>query len=46
VARCGGCRSFRNDPAELERLFPGLASMGSGYGSTRGQDGVCDRHDL
>ncbi len=46
VARCGNCRDFRNDPGTLERQFYGMTSMGSAYGSTRGGDGLCDRHDL
>jgi hypothetical protein len=40
------CRHFRNDPAEIERLCPGLTAMGSGYASTRAQDGICLRHDV
>ena len=45
-AACGRCAHFENDPAALERAFPGLASMGSGYASVRAQDGLCRRHDL
>ncbi len=46
AASCGGCRSFEGDPAEMERAFPGLASLGSGYGSARGRDGLCALHGL
>lgn len=44
--RCGDCVSFDGDPAAMERAFPGLSSMGSGHGSVRGGDGLCDRHGL
>jgi hypothetical protein len=43
---CVACRHFRNDPAQIERLCPGLTAMGSGYASTRAQDGICLRHDF
>lgn len=43
--QCGNCRYFRNDPADLERLLPGLTSLSSGYGSVRSNDGICLRHD-
>jgi hypothetical protein len=42
---CGSCAHFRNDPAYLERLFPGLTSLSSGDASVRGDDGHCRRHD-
>lgn len=46
LASCGNCRYFRNDPADhLERLFPGLTSLSSGFGSARCNDGICVRHD-
>ena len=43
--RCGTCAHFCNDPAFLETVFKGLTSMSSGYGSTRGDDGICLLHD-
>lgn len=43
--RCGSCAHFRNDPAYLERLFPGLTSFASADASVRGDDGHCRRHD-
>jgi hypothetical protein len=43
---CGLCRSFSNDPAEIEATFKGLTAMSSGYASVRGQDGLCARHDV
>jgi hypothetical protein len=36
---------FRNDPSYLEAAFAGLASLGSAYGSVRGEDGLCLFHD-
>ncbi len=45
VATCRHCRHFRNDAAYLETAFPGLTSMSSGYGSVRGEDGICLLHD-
>jgi hypothetical protein len=44
-ATCLSCTQFRNDPAYLETVFTGLASLGSAYGSTRADDGLCLRHD-
>ena len=43
--RCGSCAHFRNDPAYIETLFPGLTSLSSGDASVRGDDGHCLRHD-
>lgn len=42
---CRRCAHFRNDPAYLEAAFAGLSSLGSAYGSVRGEDGLCLRHD-
>ena len=44
-ASCRTCAHFRNDPAYLEAAFAGLASLSSAYGSVRGEDGLCLRHD-
>lgn len=44
-ASCRTCAHFRNDPAYLEAVFAGLASLGSAYGSVRAEDGLCLRHD-
>ena len=41
---CADCRHFRNAPAQLEALLPGLRSLGSAYGSVRDSDGVCELH--
>jgi hypothetical protein len=42
---CLGCVHFRNDAAFLESAFSGLTSLSSGFGSVRGDDGICRRHD-
>jgi len=44
-AQCRNCRHFRSDAVYLETVFPGLISLSSGYGSVRGNDGVCQLHD-
>jgi hypothetical protein len=43
--RCADCAHFRNEPADLERAFAGLAALSSAYASVRGEDGLCLRHD-
>jgi hypothetical protein len=45
-ASCGSCVHFQNDPAVLEKTWPGLSSISSGFGSVRAQDGICNRHEL
>jgi len=42
---CRDCRHFRDDPAYLEAVCGGLASLGSAYASVRGDDGLCDHHE-
>lgn len=43
---CRECRFFNNDPAWLENVFPGLKSLSSAYGATRGENGICRRRGL
>lgn len=43
--RCLDCEHFRNRPEYLESVFKGLASLGSGHGSVRKDDGICLEHD-
>jgi hypothetical protein len=43
--RCLFCAHFQNRPAELESAMAGLVSLSSAYGSTRADDGLCQRHD-
>lgn len=45
LRQCRTCRHFRNDAAFLEATLPGLASLSSGYGSVRADDGLCLLHD-
>jgi hypothetical protein len=42
---CGACVHFINDPARIEALIPGLATMGSARASVRANDGICAEHD-
>ncbi len=37
---------FRNSPAYLEPVFKGMITLGSGHGSVRKDDGICDVHDI
>lgn len=41
---CRRCREFDNAAATLEAEVPGLASLGSGYGAVRADDGLCRLH--
>jgi hypothetical protein len=45
AVRCRNCAHFRNDAHYLESVLKGLTSLSSGCGSTRGEDGLCLRHD-
>jgi hypothetical protein len=45
AVRCRNCAHFRNDAHYLESVLKGLTSLSSGFGSTRGEDGLCLRHD-
>ena len=45
TGRCRACAHFRNDPAYLEAIFPGMSAMSSAWGSTRAEDGLCLKHD-
>jgi hypothetical protein len=45
ICDCAACRHFDTDPARLERRLPGLSALSSAYGTTRGRDGTCLRHD-
>jgi len=41
TAFCGDCIHFCNDPETLEKEFPGLGIMSSGFASVRAEDGLC-----
>jgi hypothetical protein len=43
---CRDCAHFRNDPAYLEAQMPGWSSLGSAWGATRAEDGICVLRDL
>lgn len=42
---CRTCRYFACAEGEIEAGLPGLQSLGSGYGSVRAADGLCQLHD-
>jgi hypothetical protein len=46
VRHCQTCRFFAGTPAALERAIPGLNILSSAYGSTLGNTGLCERHDV
>jgi hypothetical protein len=46
VETCRDCRFFNNDPAWIEKIFPGLSSLSSAYGSTRAEAGICSEREL
>jgi hypothetical protein len=43
---CGGCAHFVDEPARIEAMIPGLATMGSARASVLANDGICTVHDL
>ena len=43
---CQGCVHFQNDPAFIEKTYPGLTVMSSGFASVRDQDGICNYNQL
>ncbi len=43
---CLHCLNFRNNPVYLEAAFKGWTALGSAYGSTRKDDGICLENDV
>ena len=43
---CQHCVYFQNDPGVIEKAYPGLKVMSSGFASVRDQDGLCNYHHL
>ncbi|HEC90160.1 MAG TPA: hypothetical protein ENI55_00685 [Alphaproteobacteria bacterium] len=43
---CINCAHFHNSPAYLEKVFKGMNVLGSGNGSVRKDDGICDVRDI
>jgi len=43
---CEKCAYFKNDPALIEKTYPGLTVMSSGFASVRDRDGFCNYHQL
>jgi len=44
--QCINCNYFHNSPAYLERIFKGMITLGSGHGSVRKDDGICELKDI
>jgi hypothetical protein len=42
---CRHCARFVDDPAVIEREFPGINILGSMYASVRGSAGICREFD-
>jgi hypothetical protein len=45
-AICQQCAHFQNDPAYIEKTYPGLTIFSSGFASVRDQDGFCNYNQL
>ncbi|MBB3175112.1 hypothetical protein FHR90_002961 [Endobacter medicaginis] len=45
-ARCATCRHFAAAGGPVEAALPGLRTMSSAFADSRGDDGICRRHDL
>lgn len=43
---CQHCKYFQNDPAFIEREYPGLKVMSSGFASVRDRDGFCNYNQI
>jgi hypothetical protein len=43
---CQNCAHFQNDPALIEKAYPGLTVMSSGFASVRDRDGLCSYNQL
>ena len=43
---CGACAHFQNDATLVEKVYPGLTSMSSGFASVRDMDGFCGYNEL
>jgi hypothetical protein len=43
---CQDCAHFQNEPALIEKFYPGLTAMSSGFASVRDRDGFCNNHQL
>ena len=46
MAHCRQCRHCEDDPGAFERLVPGLNSLSSGYGESRGATAICHFHNM
>jgi len=42
---CINCTHFHNTPEYIESVFKGMTSLGSGHGSVRKDDGICELNE-
>lgn len=45
IEHCLTCVNFRNAPTALEAALPGLNSLSSANNASRGDDGLCRKHE-
>lgn len=45
IDSCRNCLHFNALAADIETIFPGLASLSSAYSSVRTEDGLCSLND-
>jgi hypothetical protein len=43
---CQHCKYFQNDPSIIEKEYPGLKVMSSGFASVRDRDGFCNYNEI
>ncbi|HSZ34257.1 MAG TPA: hypothetical protein VK772_13160 [Puia sp.] len=46
VPGCQHCKYFQNDPSIIEKEYPGLKVMSSGFASVRDRDGFCNYNQI
>ena len=46
VNACLNCVHFQSEPGFIEKAFPGLTTMSSGFASVRDQDGLCTYNQI
>ncbi|HEX8988436.1 MAG TPA: hypothetical protein VF816_10775 [Rhodocyclaceae bacterium] len=46
MPHCSQCSHCEDDPGAFERMVPGLGSLSSGYGESKGETALCRRHNM
>jgi hypothetical protein len=46
MAHCRQCRYCEDEPGAFERLVPGLNTLSSGYGESKGDTALCVHHNM